>query len=391
MLGHAPLSTLPLSTLPSTGAAEDITVDKWFVQPSEPPRRAKQLVQTGCFDIDASKLLSGELIRLDKWWQQSQDPPRRRRPIVQQDWFVIDAFHLLDSGTTTPTVDSWMSQIQQPSIGRKGLVQTGYFDIDASKLLSGELIRLDKWWQQSADPPRQRRPIVQQDWWVTDPFHLFDAGVAVPDLDTWYQQPSEPTRQRQPWARQGYFDIDASKLLSGELIRLDKWWQQSPDPPRPRQPLVREGQSVIDPFHLLDPEVPTLDKWWQQAAEPSRRRPRLRDYGWITIDPNPPAVVSTVWTEYGSPFLYTAPNWNAAVAFFLEAWMRSTGGIVRARLFDLTASAPVTNSEISTASGTNVRLRSSAVTFTDGNIVVAQFGKDSGATGTFRGAKIIGI
>lgn len=71
--------------------------------------------------------------------------------------------------------------------------------------------------------------------------------------------------------------------------------------------------------------------------------------------------------------------------------MKSTGGIVGARLFDLTSVAPVAGSEVSTVSGTNVRLRSPAVTFTNGDLYIAQFGKDAGAAGTFRGAKIIGI
>ena len=94
------------------------------------------------------------------------------------------------------------------------------------------------------------------------------------------------------------------------------------------------------------------------------------------------------YRSFGLPFLYTTANWSGTPSIFFEVFMRATSGTARARLYNETDAVAVTNSDVSTASVTYVRIRSAALTLTDGKVYVAQFGTEDGAGG-FKGAKII--
>ena len=94
------------------------------------------------------------------------------------------------------------------------------------------------------------------------------------------------------------------------------------------------------------------------------------------------------FTSYGVPFLYTLANWGA-VNFYFEAYYKATTGTVYARLYNITDSSAVANSQVSTAQNTYQRDRSAALTLTDGKIYRAQFGKEGADAGKFLGAKLI--
>ena len=78
------------------------------------------------------------------------------------------------------------------------------------------------------------------------------------------------------------------------------------------------------------------------------------------------------------------------IALHLEVYMRATTGTVYGRLID-SANNVVTNSEVSTASTTFQRLRSSALTLVNGETYRNQFGKAGGDAGEFLEARIIMI
>ena len=78
------------------------------------------------------------------------------------------------------------------------------------------------------------------------------------------------------------------------------------------------------------------------------------------------------------------------IALHLEVYMRATTGTVYGRLID-SANNVVTNSEVSTASTTFQRLRSSALTLVNGETYRDQFGKAGGDAGEFLEARIIMI
>lgn len=99
-------------------------------------------------------------------------------------------------------------------------------------------------------------------------------------------------------------------------------------------------------------------------------------------------VTAPTFTSYGLPLLFTAVNWGS-VSIYLEAYVRATAGTVLARLYDDTAGAAVDGSEVSSASGSFVRLRSSALTLTDGNTYRLQFGRVVSAAGEFLGGKLV--
>jgi len=94
------------------------------------------------------------------------------------------------------------------------------------------------------------------------------------------------------------------------------------------------------------------------------------------------------YTSCGVPFLYTAANWVGAT-FYHEVYMKATSGTVYARVYDTTSLAEVANSEVSTAETSSTRLRSSAITLTDGHIYMLQTGT-TGA-GEISGGKLIAI
>ena len=92
--------------------------------------------------------------------------------------------------------------------------------------------------------------------------------------------------------------------------------------------------------------------------------------------------------SHGLPFLYTAANWGS-VSFYLEVFLQALSGTALARLYNQTDGVAVTNSELSTTSGSFVRLRSSALTLVDGKVYNVQFGSEDSNSGAFRGAKIV--
>lgn len=101
-----------------------------------------------------------------------------------------------------------------------------------------------------------------------------------------------------------------------------------------------------------------------------------------------PAISTPTWFSYGSRFLYTASNWGT-VTFYLEVYMRALTGKAFARLYNETDSVPIFNSVVATKSSTHVRLRSSAITLTDGKVYRVQFGRISGDSGSFISGRII--
>ncbi len=104
-----------------------------------------------------------------------------------------------------------------------------------------------------------------------------------------------------------------------------------------------------------------------------------------------PTVTLSTYVAYGAPFLYTAANWNAAVEFFLEVYLKAIAGTVRARLYNDTDATVVADSGLSTAATSYTRLRSSALSLTDGKIYLVQFGTESVANGEFEAGKLIAV
>lgn len=117
---------------------------------------------------------------------------------------------------------------------------------------------------------------------------------------------------------------------------------------------------------------------------------RLTGYSTLAFgSPRGGAPVSISWTEIGGVFLYTAANWPINAVFQLEAYLRATAGTVYAALYDLDDLSRPPASQVSTASSSFNRQRSSAVTLTDGHTYRLSVGTGAGAAGEILGSKIV--
>ena len=101
--------------------------------------------------------------------------------------------------------------------------------------------------------------------------------------------------------------------------------------------------------------------------------------------------VVLTYADYGEPQLYTAANWSNVTIVF-QATMAVEIGTVYGRAYNKTDSAAVSGSEVSSVSATFERVRSGALTLTDGKTYVSQFAKSAGATGAeTKGGRLIMI
>lgn len=76
---------------------------------------------------------------------------------------------------------------------------------------------------------------------------------------------------------------------------------------------------------------------------------------------------------------------------YYEAFYRATTGTAHTRLYDLTAAAPVADSDLSRTGTTHDLERSIALTLTNGNKYRAQFGKQGADAGAALGGEIVVI
>lgn len=97
-------------------------------------------------------------------------------------------------------------------------------------------------------------------------------------------------------------------------------------------------------------------------------------------------AVGVVWTSAGYPYrewLFTDANWGDKT-FYVEAMMKAVVGTAYLRLYNTTDGGEVTDSEVTTASASRVRVRSGAFEITaghDGDELRIQFGSEAGDSG----------
>jgi hypothetical protein len=88
---------------------------------------------------------------------------------------------------------------------------------------------------------------------------------------------------------------------------------------------------------------------------------------------------------------YVAANYSSLASFYFEVYHRARIGTVHAQLYDITTSAVVSGSQLSTTSTTRVRQRSEALALTDGHEYEAQFGTSGADRGYVKGGVVIDI
>lgn len=100
------------------------------------------------------------------------------------------------------------------------------------------------------------------------------------------------------------------------------------------------------------------------------------------------AAVSIVFVFEGMPWYFAVANRPSDVAPYLEVYFRAITGTVHARLYNLTTSAEVSGSSISTTNANLRRLRSAVLSLVDGEYIL-QLGKPVDAQGNCRGARVV--
>lgn len=291
--------------------AEIITVDKWWMQTSEPLRES--LLKKSLYALLATSIFFTELItpvkagNLPDWYQKTSEPVRvkeSRTYITQGDF-------------------KWIEEIIQPSIGKWEQPQSIPVRTKPNRNWVyptwvtdpiEPVMYPDRWWRPISEPVR-----VKPNWnWITQGDFKLEEEIVFPILPKWYvpaQQPLFSVKKQQyvypelsyyafpiiplapidswhPLIQAPYFDIkrnqytypyfwyDAQQFTQPELITLDKWYQF---PSQPLFDVKRLQFSYPNLFYFNTDsliELITLDKWWVTASEPVRVK---ENRNWITL------------------------------------------------------------------------------------------------------------
>jgi hypothetical protein len=87
-----------------------------------------------------------------------------------------------------------------------------------------------------------------------------------------------------------------------------------------------------------------------------------------------PAAAVIIWRTHPRQYPYVSTEWGVRNAFYLDVMLKAVTGTMYARLWDKTAAAAVTGSQISTTESDWTRVRSSALALTSGNEYRVQTG-----------------
>jgi hypothetical protein len=139
----------------------------------------------------------------------------------------------------TITVDKWFQPTQQPPKDRQRQ-QHLYppFTVDASHLGDAERVDMDKWFRATEQPISSRNKFFRPTCnWLYPEWAYGTEPIAAPvievNLDQWFQPASEPRRDR---ARNQHLYpkrfIDSDVFINPEATAIDKWFVRSPDPLR---------------------------------------------------------------------------------------------------------------------------------------------------------------
>jgi hypothetical protein len=137
--------------------------------------------------------------------------------------------------------------------------------------------------------------------------------------------------------------------------------------------------------------VVALLVWAVPAAAQSQIVKSVNLYNGGTGDGTNTTSTSYTHPNYSPAYLYTAGDWNPAPTVYFEATMAATagGGTAYAELYNVTDTASVASSEVTTTSTTPTRLRSGAVTLTTAKQFKVRTKAQSGTTARVYAARLI--
>lgn len=155
-------------------AVETITVDKWFIQASEPVRTLKRAAEFDSFEIDWQQLTQAERSTPDKWQPETNKPvfkkPDNR---FSYPFLFYDVLSFREV-----TLDHWFREISRHPGSKERAVDFLPFIIDPTILTQAEIVTFDKWFNQTSLPIWIKPRVVEFPAFFPDP-NLFLAPEAV--------------------------------------------------------------------------------------------------------------------------------------------------------------------------------------------------------------------
>lgn len=243
---------------------ETVTLDKWYTQDPTPVRKAGfAAAEQQAFTIDPFALTQPETTSVDRYYIQWPDPTRR--PPSRVSGFPVESDVLFVPPPAYGWFAPWADQSRPKSLPRA--LYPSYFPDPAP--VGGEIITLDKWYQQDGPPVRKLgfRAALQLAFTI-DPFALTQPETT--SVDRWYQQWLDPTRAKISLPRGDYPSTFQTIEPTGTFVPPDRWYQQWPDPTRLKASLPRADYPSfilgIEPTMITVP----ADRWYQQWLDPTR-------------------------------------------------------------------------------------------------------------------------
>ena len=148
---HAALAVSFFFVAVVSAQAEDVTVDKWFSETSQPVRIVKRTTHFQELFYDSNSFNSQVIVNLDKWFNQTSLPVRIKQKPTDYPYLFIDSKNLTISEVVS--LDKWFNQTSIPVRVKPRIVFFDYLAIDPTALtlpspapvisLSLELIAFD--------------------------------------------------------------------------------------------------------------------------------------------------------------------------------------------------------------------------------------------------------
>lgn len=316
---------------------ESISEDRWHQPFSEPVRTKLRTIEFSAFTYGGPPIFNSP----DQWWQPFSEPVRLKQratdfPAFSYDYFVTPPPPPTPGDNSALAFTTVFSQIYPgKTIIYQGVAYAPFTP-------TPEDITVDKWYDPLSEPSVKAKPRA-----ANFPFlAIAPTQPTASDGIGWFAPFSDPTRLK-PRATEFPAFTFGYVFAAPETITLDKWFREFSQP-YPAKRYVAQQQFLAyvgaDPF----PERVSIDRWLRPLSEPVRIKPRAVDFPAFTYGPTP--IVNTAdqwWRPFSEP-VRAKPRGTDFPAFTYgrppvvsgpEAWWRdlSTPPKAKARAVDFPA------------------------------------------------------
>jgi len=263
--------------------------DRWLYQGlAEPPPAA---------------VLAAETVTVDKWFRQPSEPVCQIGPYPESD--LVRPIDL--SAIPIPGDGAWIQPQSQPLLPPRAIEPLGGDYVTDPTVFEIETVTLDKWFRQPSEPVLPVPPCLEG--YLVRPIDLSD--IPIPGDGAWLQPISQPLLPReavQPLSGEYIADPTVFEI---ETVTLDKWFQAASEPVwriPPHWP--GHSQTISEPTLF---EIPPLNTWFRPLSEPVFPWPP-RPYGGCVYQGSPDDFVATATASHPYEVVATGSYMSGAVA-----------------------------------------------------------------------------